>query len=68
MSKRFVAALLWFGAIWFGYEILWSMMDVPRALGPIVAAAVSTFVTVDPGRLIWHSTPERRTAALAHPG
>ena len=25
MSKRAVAAALWFAAVWFGYEILWSV-------------------------------------------
>jgi hypothetical protein len=53
MSKRAVAAALWFAAIWFGYEILWSVTGVPRGIGPVAAFAVSAFVTVDPLRVFW---------------
>jgi len=53
MSKRTVVALAWFAAMWVGYEVLWSLTGVPRALGPVVAAAMSAFVTVDPGRHFW---------------
>ena len=53
MSKRAVAAALWFAAVWFGYEILWSVTGVPRGIGPVAAFAVSAFVTVDPLRLFW---------------
>lgn len=47
MMKRTLAAVLWFGAAWFGYEILWSVFDVPRLIGPILAAAVATLVSLD---------------------
>ena len=53
MSKRAVAAALWFAAVWFGYEILWSVTGVPRGVGPIAAFAVSAFVTIDPLRVFW---------------
>ena len=53
MSKRAAAALLWFAAIWVGYEILWSVGGVPRPIGPIVAAAVAGFVSLDPLGMFW---------------
>ena len=53
MSKRLLAAILWFSAAWFGYEILWSMTDAPRLIGPILAFVIAATVTVDPMQLFW---------------
>jgi hypothetical protein len=53
MTKRAAVALLWYAAIWVGYEIVWSMTGIPRAFGPIIATAVSAFVAVDPAGLFW---------------
>lgn len=53
MSKRVLGSLLWFMAVWFGYEIAWSIMGVPRLYGPIMATAVSSFVAVDPRGWFW---------------
>src|SRR5689334_10753178 len=50
---RIVAGLLWFGAIWFAWELAWSMLDVPRIVGPILAATAGLVVAFDPLRLIW---------------
>ena len=61
MSKRVVAALLWFGVTWFGYEIVWSLTGVPRAMGPVVATAIAAFVAIDPMTLFWpRPTPSSR--------
>lgn len=58
MTKRAAAALLWFSMIWVGYEIAWSLFEVPRVLGPILGLVVSAVVTVDPLSLFWpRSTP-----------
>jgi hypothetical protein len=46
MSKRAVIAVLWFLAVWVGYEVLWSVTGVPRGVGPVIAAAVAGAVTV----------------------
>ena len=64
MSKRAVSAALWFAAVWFGYEILWSVTGVPRGIGPVAAFAVSAFVTVDPLRVFWQraTSSPRETA------
>jgi hypothetical protein len=53
MSKRALAALLWFAATWFGYEIVWSLTDLPRLAGPVIAFAVAALVTLDPTALFW---------------
>ena len=53
MFKRALAAFLWFAATWVGYEIVWSLTDVPRIAGPIVAFTVAALVTLDPLALFW---------------
>jgi hypothetical protein len=53
MAKRMAAAFLWYGMVWVGYEIAWSVVGIPRSLGPILAASVAMFITVDPLRLFW---------------
>jgi len=53
MLKRALAAFLWFAATWVGYEIVWSLTDVPRIAGPIVAFTVAALVTLDPLALFW---------------
>jgi len=60
MSKRILAGFLWFSAMWFGYEIVWSLFDVPRMIGPVIAAAVAAFVAIDPAARFW-SIPARRS-------
>jgi hypothetical protein len=57
MSKRAVVSVFWFAAIWFAYEVVWSVTGVPRGIGPIVAAAVAGVVAVDPMRL-FHTAPD----------
>jgi hypothetical protein len=53
MSKRALAAFLWFAAAWVGYEIVWSLTDVPRLAGPVIAFTVAALVTLDPMALFW---------------
>ena len=53
MLKRALAAFLWFAATWVGHEIVWSLTDVPRIAGPIVAFTVAALVTLDPLALSW---------------
>jgi hypothetical protein len=59
MFKRAFAASLWFAATWFGYEIAWSLTDVPRIAGPFVAFAVAALVTLDPLSLFWPRSAQR---------
>ena len=65
MSKRAVAALLWFAAVWVGYELLWSVTGAPRVIGPIVAAAAAGFVTVDPRGVFWARSAPRADHPVA---
>ena len=53
MLKRALAASLWFAAVWVGYEIVWSLTDVPRIAGPVIAFTVAALVTLDPLALFW---------------
>jgi len=53
MSKRALVAFLWFAATWIGYEIVWSLTDVPRLAGPVIAFTVAALVTLDPLALFW---------------
>jgi hypothetical protein len=53
MSKRAIAAFLWFAATWVGYELVWSLTDVPRIAGPVIAFTVAVLVTLDPLTLFW---------------
>jgi hypothetical protein len=64
MAKRILAGLLWFGALWFGYEIVWSLFDVPRMIGPIVAAVVAAYVAIDPAARFWSLPAPRRARDL----
>lgn len=53
MFKRALAAFLWFAAIWVGYEVAWSLTDVPRIAGPVIAFTIAALVTLDPLGLFW---------------
>lgn len=53
MFKRALAAFLWFSAVWVGYELVWSLTDVPRIAGPVIAFTVAALVTLDPLALFW---------------
>jgi hypothetical protein len=53
MTKRMAATFLWYAMVWVGYEIAWSVAGVPRIFGPILAASVAVFVTVDPFQRFW---------------
>jgi len=66
MSKRALAAFLWFAAAWFGYEIVWSVTGVPRLGGPVVAFMLGALVTVDPFGWFWPKA-EPTTGAATEP-
>ena len=65
MPKRALSSVLWFASAWVAYEILWSLTGVPRLIGPIIAAAVATFVALDPFTLFWPVERPARTTAPA---
>jgi len=53
MQKRAVAAALWFAAVWFTYEVVWSLTGLPRTIGPILATAAAAMVALDPTGWFW---------------
>jgi hypothetical protein len=65
MKKRLTSGSLWFLAIWFGYEILWSVMGVPRMLGPMLAFVVASLVVADPAGLFWPAPARSASVARA---
>lgn len=66
MTKRAAAAVLWFAAMWVGYEIAWSLFGVPRIAGPILAGTVSALVALDPLGLFWPRTNAETAAQSVH--
>lgn len=53
MTKRVVAALLWFYTGWYAGAILASVLGVSAVLGPIVGVAAAGLIVGDPRRIIW---------------
>ena len=71
MFKRALAAFLWFAMVWVAYEIVWSLTDVPRIAGPVIAFTVAALVTLDPLALFWPraaSTDDASSRAIARSG
>ena len=60
MMKRAAIAILWYAMIWVGYEIAWSVAELPRMVGPVLAASVATLVSLDPIGRFWMSQSVRR--------
>jgi hypothetical protein len=53
MTKRIVAALLWFYAGWYAGAIMAEFIGVSPVLGPLIGAAAAGLIAGDPRRLIW---------------
>lgn len=66
MSHRLIAAILWFATIWVTYEIVWSVVGVPRIAGPLVATVVAALVALDPLGLFF-ARPTKRSVASDQP-
>jgi len=66
MNKRVLATLLWALTTLCFYELAWSLIGVPRMIGPMLAVATGALVYADPLRLLWQSkSPVRRIARIA---
>jgi hypothetical protein len=63
MSKRVLAAFLWFYTGWYAGAIIADFVSVSPLLGPIIGAAAAGLVVGDPRRIIW--TPRATAAAIA---
>jgi hypothetical protein len=53
MTKRVVAAFLWFYTGWYAGAFLAEMLGVSPVIGPIVGAAAAGFFVTDPFHFIW---------------
>ena len=51
MWKPALAGAVWLIAIWFAYEVVWSITGVPRFLGPAFAILAVLAFVVRPARL-----------------
>lgn len=54
MTKRILAAFLWFYAGWYGGALLAELFSVSPVLGPIIGAAAAGLIVGDPRRRIWN--------------
>ena len=60
MSKRTLAAILWFFAGWVGAGSVFAMAGMPSELGMIVGAVVAALIDWDPKGWIWAKQPPKR--------
>ena len=63
MTKRILAAMLWFYVGWYAGAILADVFGVSPFLGPIIGAAAAGLIVGDPRRLIWTSRATNATAS-----
>jgi len=59
MSKRILAAFLWFYTGWYAGAMLAEFLSVSPALGPIIGVAAAGLIVGDPRRMIWTARPTR---------
>ena len=64
MTKRVLAAFLWFYAGWYGGAILADFLGVSVLLGPIIGAAAAGLMVGDPRRLIWTTRTSTAPATM----
>lgn len=57
MTKRILAATLWFYTGWYAGAMLAEFLGVSALLGPVIGAAAAGIIAIDPRRIIW-SRPE----------
>ena len=53
MTKRILAAILWFYTGWYAGAMLAEILGVSPAIGPIIGAAAAGLIFADPRRMIW---------------
>ncbi len=66
MSKRILAAFLWFYTGWYAGAMLAELLSVSPALGPIIGAAAAGLIVGDPRGMIWKRQTVRPTSAPSH--
>ncbi len=65
MTKRIVAAFLWFYAGWYAGALIAEFVGVSALLGPIIGAAAAGLIVGDPRRMIWSARAPRTSSAKA---
>ena len=65
MTKRVVAAFLWFYIVWVAWNVVAYVTGLSILFGPVVAAAVAAFIACDPMHRIW--TPRVSNAGTSEP-
>ena len=70
MTKRIIAAVLWFYAGWYLGAELAMVLSLSPLLGPMLGGAAAIFIVSGPGRIMWRTRTrtQRSTSALAPPG
>jgi hypothetical protein len=53
MTKRVVAAFLWFYTGWYAGAMIAAFIGINPAIGPIIGVAAAGLVVVDPRRMFW---------------
>jgi len=53
MTKRALAAILWFYTGWYAGTMLAALFGISPLLGPIIGAAAAGLIVGDPRRIIW---------------
>ena len=53
MTKRLLAAMLWFYTGWYAGAMLAEFLSVSPVLGPLVGATAAMLIAGDPRRIIW---------------
>ena len=61
MSKRILAAILWFYTGWYAGAMVAELVGISPLLGPILGATAAALIAGDPRRIIW----KRPAPALA---
>ena len=61
MTKRVLAAILWFYAGWYAGAMIAEFIGVSPLLGPLIGAAAAGLIAGDPRRIIWKSSATAST-------
>jgi hypothetical protein len=68
MTKRVLAAMLWFYTGWYAGAIVAEFLGVSPILGPLIGAAAAGLIAGDPRRIIWTKRAETSAAKSASTG
>jgi len=63
MTKRILAAFLWFYAGWYGGAMLAEFLGVSSVLGVIIGAAAAALIVGDPRGIVWGARAPRPSPA-----